>query len=120
VQDADKLDAIGALGIMRCSAYSVVVNRPLYSSTTPEGELDKNCSIQHYYDKLLKLQGMLRMEEGSQLGAQRHDFIQLFLKQLESETNWFSFPISWEQARTDGFTEPFARGRMPSCCALVI
>lgn len=86
VQDADKLDAMGALGIMRCSAYSTVINRPLYTCT-PDGELDKNCSIQHYYDKLLKLQGMLRTEEGRLMGAQRHDFMHSFLKQLESETN---------------------------------
>lgn len=86
VQDADKLDAIGAFGIMRCSAYSTVINRPLYVST-PDGELDKNCSIQHYYDKLLKLQGLLRTEEGRRLGKQRHDFMHLFLKHLESETD---------------------------------
>lgn len=86
VQDADKLDAIGALGIMRCSAYSVVINRPLYAST-PDGDLDQNCSIQHYYDKLLKLQGMLRTEEGRRLGAQRDGFMQSFLQQLELETD---------------------------------
>ena len=86
VQDADKLDAIGALGIMRCSAYSTVINRPLYAPA-PDGELDKECSIQHYYDKLLKLQGLLRTEEGRRLGTERHDFMHLFLKQLESETD---------------------------------
>ena len=86
VQDADKLDAIGALGIMRCSAYSTVINRPLHAST-PDGELDRNCSIQHYYDKLLKLEGLLRTEAGRRLGMQRHDFMHLFLKQLESETD---------------------------------
>lgn len=86
VQDADKLDAIGALGIMRCSAYSAVINRPLYASTLG-GELDKNCSVQHYHDKLLKLQGLLRTEEGRRLGAERHNFMHLFLKQLESETD---------------------------------
>jgi uncharacterized protein len=93
VQDADKLDAIGALGIMRCSAYSAMIDRPLYVST-PDGKLDKNCSIQHYHDKLLKLQGMLRTQEGRRLGEQRHDFMQAFLKQLESELTSKVFPFT--------------------------
>jgi len=44
VQDADKLDAIGALGMMRCSTNLTVINRPLYGPT-PDGELDKNCPV---------------------------------------------------------------------------
>lgn len=85
VQDADKLDAMGAFGIMRCSAYSAVVNRALYA-TTNSGELDTGCSIQHYHDKLLKLQGMLRTTEGRRLGEERHRFMLAFLEQVKAES----------------------------------
>lgn len=85
VQDADKLDAMGAVGIMRCSAYSAVVNRPLYA-TAAEGEIDPGCSIEHYHSKLLKLQGMLRTKEGRRLGEERHQFMLLFLDQVNNES----------------------------------
>jgi uncharacterized protein len=76
---------MGALGIMRCSAYSVVVNRPLYA-TTDEGEIDPGCSIEHYHSKLLKLQGMLRTKEGKRLGEKRHEFMLSFLDQVNKES----------------------------------
>lgn len=84
VQDADKLDAMGAFGVMRCSAYSVVINRPLYAAKD-DGEMDSWCSIEHYHTKLLKLQGMLRTEEGRRLGEERHKFMLAFLEQVKSE-----------------------------------
>jgi len=75
---------MGAFGIMRCSAYSAVVNRSLHA-TTESGDLDPACSIEHYHSKLLKLQGMLRTKEGRRLGEERHKFMLLFLEQVKSE-----------------------------------
>ncbi|KAG2047238.1 hypothetical protein BDR06DRAFT_1032488 [Suillus hirtellus] len=70
VQDADRLDAIGAFGIMRCAAYSAAVNRPLHA---PPGRLDT--AVQHFYDKLLHIQERLKTEPGKQMGAKRHQFV---------------------------------------------
>ncbi|KAG2124160.1 hypothetical protein BD769DRAFT_1628816 [Suillus cothurnatus] len=70
VQDADRLDAIGAFGIMRCAAYSAAVNRPLHA---PPGRLDT--AVQHFYDKLLHIQDRLKTEPGKQMGTKRHQFV---------------------------------------------
>jgi uncharacterized protein len=75
---------MGAFGIMRCSAYSAIVNRPLYA-TKEDGEIDPRCSIEHYHEKLLKLLGMLRTEEGKKLGEKRHQFMLAFLEQVKNE-----------------------------------
>lgn len=82
VQDADRLDAIGAFGIMRCAAYSAVVNRPLHA---PPGRLDT--AVQHFYDKLLHIQERLKTEPGKQMGAKRHQFMVDFLNSVENEYN---------------------------------
>ncbi|KAG1737306.1 hypothetical protein EDB19DRAFT_1895873 [Suillus lakei] len=82
VQDADRLDAIGAFGIMRCAAYSAAVNRPLHA---PPGHLDT--AVQHFYDKLLHIQERLKTEPGRQMGAKRHQFMVDFLNSVENEYN---------------------------------
>ncbi|CAO3598344.1 unnamed protein product [Absidia cylindrospora] len=97
VQDADKLDAIGAFGIMRCSAYSGKINVPLYDPdldpvhniTKDQYEqqtVNKNGSaINHFHEKLLRLSSMLRTPKGKVLGKQRHDFMELFVTQINKE-----------------------------------
>ncbi|KAG1872287.1 hypothetical protein F4604DRAFT_1654560 [Suillus subluteus] len=82
VQDADRLDAIGAFGIMRCAAYSAAVNRPLHA---PPGRLDT--AVQHFYDKLLHIQERLKTEPGKQMGTKRHQFMVDFLNSVENEYN---------------------------------
>ncbi|KIM67574.1 hypothetical protein SCLCIDRAFT_1210224 [Scleroderma citrinum Foug A] len=82
VQDADRLDAIGAIGIMRCAAYSAVTNRPLHA---PPGYTDT--AIQHFYDKLLLIRDRLKTEPGKVMGAQRHEFMLQFLKSVQDEYN---------------------------------
>jgi uncharacterized protein len=82
VQDADRLDAIGAFGIMRCAAYSAAVNRPLHA---PPGRLDT--AVQHFYDKLLHIQDRLKTEPGKQMGTKRHQFMVDFLNSVENEYN---------------------------------
>ncbi len=75
VQDADRLDAMGALGIARTFAYGGEHGRPM------EG------SVQHFYDKLLLLKDMLNTEPAKRLAAKRHDFLQSFLEELDEELN---------------------------------
>ncbi|KAI8084867.1 uncharacterized protein BX664DRAFT_337979 [Halteromyces radiatus] len=99
VQDADKLDAMGAFGILRCGAYSGKINVPLYDPYSDpirfmtkdqyeEQTVAKNGSaINHFHEKLLKLSSMLRTPKGKELGKQRHDFMQLFIEQVTKEYN---------------------------------
>ncbi|EDR09836.1 uncharacterized protein LACBIDRAFT_248341 [Laccaria bicolor S238N-H82] len=73
VQDADRLDAIGAFGILRCAAYSTVTNRPLHTPTDdPEHE---HTAIQHFHDKLVHICERLKTEPGKKLGDKRHQVV---------------------------------------------
>ena len=102
VQDADRLDAIGAVGISRCLAFSGAFGRPIITeSGLDESEQRRNFSdgtlqasarkgpsaISHFYDKLVFLKGMLKTEAGKILGEKRHDFILRFLDQFFDEIN---------------------------------
>ncbi|EJU04989.1 hypothetical protein DACRYDRAFT_47579 [Dacryopinax primogenitus] len=79
VQDADRLDAIGAFGIMRCAAFSAVTKRPLYA----EGRNDT--AIAHFHEKLLNIAGSLKTELGTQLGIRRHQVMLDFLASVDDE-----------------------------------
>ncbi|KAH7312785.1 hypothetical protein B0J17DRAFT_584992 [Rhizoctonia solani] len=83
VQDADRLDAIGAFGIMRVSAYSAAVNRPLH--TPPDDPQVSHTAIQHFHDKLLHIKDRLKTPQGRKLGAQRHQFMLQFLDAVDKE-----------------------------------
>ncbi|SDA01520.1 BZ3500_MvSof-1268-A1-R1_Chr10-1g02748 [Microbotryum saponariae] len=89
VQDADKLDAIGAFGIMRCSAYSAMTNRPLYvtaTSTKNENTQAANdCAIQHFHDKLFKLEGMIKTSKGREMARKRTELMRVFVRGVEEE-----------------------------------
>ena len=74
VQDADRLDAIGAIGIARTFAYGGKVGRPLSNS------------IQHFYDKLLLLKDELNTDAARDMAQKRHDYMQGFLEEYYSET----------------------------------
>jgi uncharacterized protein len=89
VQDADRLDAIGAFGIMRCAAYSAVVNRPLHSP--PSNSAQKEDAVQHFHDKLLKIRDRLKTEPGKQMSEKRHQLMLLFLSSVEEEYNNVDF-----------------------------
>ena len=73
VQDADRLDAIGAVGIARTFAYGGAHGRP-------PGE-----SIRHFYDKLLLLKDLMNTRTGRALAETRHDFLLAFLREYDSE-----------------------------------
>ena len=74
VQDADRLDAIGAVGIARTFAYGGAHGRSLDES------------VKHFHEKLLLLKDMMNTETGRRLAAVRHSFLEAFLRELEEET----------------------------------
>ena len=74
VQDADRLDALGAIGIARTFAFGGERGRPL------------DDSIQHFYDKLLLLKDEMNTESGKGLAEKRHAFLVEFLEEYQQET----------------------------------
>ena len=74
VQDADRLDAMGAVGIARAFAYGGEKGRPLKDS------------VSHFHEKLLLLKNMMNTETGRNLAEERHVFMMAFLEELEKET----------------------------------
>lgn len=84
VQDADRLDAIGAIGIARTFAYGGSVGNPIYHPdlNTTEGN---QSTIQHFYDKLLRIADQLHTKTAKDLAKKRHQYMQEFLKQFYIE-----------------------------------
>jgi uncharacterized protein len=78
VQDADRLDAIGAIGIARTFAYGGSRQQPIYS---PEGQ----SSIGHFHEKLLKLSTLMNTESGRREAEYRHAFMVRFLEEFDRE-----------------------------------
>ena len=96
VSDADKLDAMGAIGVCRTIMYSASTNRALFDNDelpkenlTREEYKDKNRkgnhSINHFFDKLLKLKGAMQTEIGKIEAQKRHDFMVEFLREFFRE-----------------------------------
>lgn len=82
VQDADRLDAIGAVGVARCFAYGGSVANVLYN---PYDKTKDASSVQHFYDKLFKLKDLMNTASAKKIAMERHDFMEQFLKQFYSE-----------------------------------
>lgn len=79
-QDADRLDAIGAVGIARAFAYGGSKNRKI------DGE-EADVTLRHFDDKLLKLKDLLNLEQSKKIAENRHEFMVAFLKQYDDEIN---------------------------------
>ena len=95
VQDADRLDAIGAIGIARAFNYGGFKGREIYNpEIKPDLNLSKDAyknsiapTINHFYEKLLLLKDKMNTNTGKQLAAQRHQFMEDYLKQFYLEFN---------------------------------
>ena len=93
VQDADRLDAIGAIGIARAFTYGGFKNRILYDpAILPEEHLNKESyknttapTINHFYEKLLLLKDMMNTETGKAMATERHHFMLLYLEHFFKE-----------------------------------
>lgn len=84
IQDADRLDAIGAIGIARAFNYGGFRNRPLYIPDSDNSVINPS-TISHFYDKLLKLRDMMNTPTGRTIAQERHDFLEKFLRQFFKE-----------------------------------
>ena len=93
VQDADRLDAIGAIGIARTFNYGGFKNRPLYNpNIAPNLHMSKEeyknsqaPTLNHFYEKLLLLKDKMNTETGKQIAQERHLFMEKFLSQFYAE-----------------------------------
>jgi uncharacterized protein len=93
VQDADRLDAIGAIGIARCFNYGGFKDRALYNPeilpnlnmTKAEYKASKAPTLNHFYEKLLLLKDKMNTKTGKRIALDRHKYMEDFLKQFYAE-----------------------------------
>lgn len=84
LQDADRLDAIGAIGIARAFNYGGFRNNPIYVPVDLAGK-NTPSTIGHFYDKLLKIKDLMNTTTGKILAVERHAILEKFLDQFYTE-----------------------------------
>lgn len=95
VQDADRLDAIGAIGIARAFAYGGAKGREIYNPETKPvlhnsaEAYSKNTSptINHFHEKLLLIKGLMNTRKGKMVAQNRHKYMMAYLKQFDAEVS---------------------------------
>lgn len=93
VQDADRLDAIGAIGIARAFSYGGSKGRLIFDPNIPpqkftsldELKNKENHTINHFYEKLLKLKDLMNTNTGKELAKERHEYMEGFLNKFFQE-----------------------------------
>lgn len=93
VQDADRLDAIGAMGIARVFTYGGSKQREIHNPNLKPQKFDtkeaylnnKGTSINHFYEKMLLLKGMMNTKTAKKIAAKRHKFLEKYLEQFYQE-----------------------------------
>ncbi len=93
VQDADRLDAIGAIGIARTFAYGGYKKREIYNPEIPpimyktfdDYKKNTNPTLNHFYEKLLLLKDLMNTKEAKKMAEQRHAYMKEFLSQFYKE-----------------------------------
>lgn len=89
VQDADRLDGLGAIGIARCFATAGILKRPFYSEQDPFCQLreinDQQFTVDHFFAKLFKTADTLKTKAGREEGLKRVHVMERYLKDLSAE-----------------------------------
>jgi uncharacterized protein len=89
VQDADRLEALGAVGLARCLMLGGAMGRPLYGSEDPFCERrpadDRISAVDHFHTKLLKIENLMQTESGRREARRRTEFLRQFLEELRRE-----------------------------------
>ncbi|PCF83140.1 HD domain-containing protein [Staphylococcus delphini] len=93
VQDADRLDAMGAIGIARTFQFAGHFNEPMWTGTHSLTEMQQlsnigavpPSAIKHFFEKLLKLKDLMNTPVAKDMAQQRHDFMESFLQQFFAE-----------------------------------
>lgn len=95
VQDADRLDAVGAVGIARCFAFGGAFGNEIYNPDIPprlkisgaqyKDRTAKSTTVNHFYEKLFLLKDLYNTDEAKKIGLARHEYMKQFMEQLLTE-----------------------------------
>jgi uncharacterized protein len=95
VQDADRLDAVGAIGIARCFAFGGALGNEIINPDIParinisgaeyKDRTAKSTTVNHFYEKLFKLKNLYNLEVSTKIGMERHNYMKSFIKLLLEE-----------------------------------